>query len=182
MKDKLLLDIASNAIEESFLSATLVHKKKLLATHPTLSKKGAVFVTLTQNGELRGCIGSLVATRSLLDDLVHHAKNAAFRDPRFLPLTHEEFETIEIELSILSEPENLPYKDIEDLKAKIEPNIHGVILQHQGKSATFLPQVWEQLPDFDTFFSHLCQKAGLGQECLEQHPEILTYKARKIKK
>lgn len=182
MEDKILLDIASKAIEEEFLDTSLVDKKALLASYPSLLEQGAVFVTLTLNKELRGCIGSLVATRSLLDDIISHAKNAAFSDPRFLPLSKDEFAKVEIELSVLSEPKNLPYDNIDDLKAKIKPNIHGVILQTKGKSATFLPQVWEQLPSFDIFFSHLCQKAGLSGNCLEQNPEIFTYEVKKIKK
>lgn len=181
MEDIFLLDIAKKAIEEEFCGKNLINTKEILSTNPTLLQKGAVFVTLTLNGELRGCIGSLVATRSLLDDIITHAKNAAFHDPRFLPLSKEEFETTFIELSILSEPKNLPYTDIANLKEKIRPNIDGVILQHNGRSATFLPQVWEQLPPFETFFSHLCQKAGLHTNCLENHPEIFIYQVKKIK-
>lgn len=180
MDKKILLKIANDAIKEEFKKISLIDKDKLLLGYPTLSKKGAVFVTLTQNGELRGCIGSLIATRSLLDDVVTHAKNAAFNDPRFPPLDEKEFAITTIELSILSEPKPLQYKDTEDLKSKIQPNVHGVILQTQRHSATFLPQVWEQLPQFETFFAHLCQKAGLETSCLENHPDIFTYEVEKI--
>lgn len=181
MNDDILLEIAKNAIKEKFTNTSLIDKEKLLQTYPVLAKNGAVFVTLTQNGELRGCIGSLVARRSLLEDLISHAKNAAFEDPRFLPLKKEEFEKTDVEISILSEPKELIYENIEDLKTKIKPNIHGVILQSNGRSATFLPQVWEQLPSFEIFFSHLCQKAGLSEDCLNSHPEIFTYEVKKIK-
>lgn len=180
MDDKILLKIAKDSIKERFLSKTLVDSEKLLKDFPSLSEKGAVFVTLTQNGSLRGCIGSLVARRSLLDDLISHAKNAAFEDPRFPPLSEDEFSKTDVEISILSKAVALEYKDVEDLKSKIKPNAHGVILQLNGKSATFLPQVWEQLRDFETFFSHLCQKAGLGANCLQNHPQIFTYTVRKI--
>ncbi len=180
MQDEILLKIASEAIKEKFLDKPLIDKEKLLKTYPALRKNGAVFVTLTLNNSLRGCIGSLIARRSLLNDLISHAKNAAFYDPRFLPLSEEEFSKTNIEISILSEPEELIYKDINQLKEKIKPNIHGVILQLNGKSATFLPQVWKQLPDFDTFFSQLFQKAGLHQDDLKHHPQIFTYTVYKI--
>lgn len=180
--DNILHKLAFLAIKEEFDGKNLIDKSEILYSYPALSNNGAVFVTLQINSQLRGCIGSLVATRSLLDDIIYHAKNAAFHDPRFLPLSEDEFSKVDIELSILSKPLKITYKDIEDLKQKIKPNIHGVILQKNSKSATFLPQVWEQLTSFDMFFSHLCQKAGLNQTCLEQKPEIFTYTVRKIKK
>ncbi len=180
MNDTLLLEIARKSIEEEFVKKPLINKDELLQKFPNLAKNGAVFVTLTQNGNLRGCIGSLIARRSLLEDLISHAKNAAFEDPRFLPLSKEEFEKTDVEISLLSETSVLNYSDIEDLKSKIKPNVHGVILQLNGRSATFLPQVWEQLPSFELFFSHLCQKAGLRENCLQNHPQIFTYTVRKI--
>lgn len=181
MDEKILLQIAKDSINEKFLGKNIIDKDGLLSQFPELGKDGAVFVTLTQNGSLRGCIGSLVARRSLLDDLISHAKNAAFEDPRFLPLSKEEFSKTNIEISLLSEAVALEYKNIDDLREKIKPNIHGVILQLNGRSATFLPQVWEQLNDFDTFFSHLCQKAGLSANSLQNHPQIFTYTVKKIK-
>ncbi len=180
MYEQTLLQIAKNSIKEQLLNQKIIDKNTLLKEFPALSKKGAVFVTLTQNGQLRGCIGSLKATRSLLDDIISHAKNAAFEDPRFLPLSLDEFKKTKIEVSILSEPKMLQYKDIEDLKQNIQPNIHGVILELNGKSATFLPQVWEQLPNFELFFSHLCQKAGLKFDDIYKHPKIHTYTVKKI--
>ncbi len=180
MDDEVLLKIATDAIKEEFAKKPLLEKDKLLKAYPKLSKNGAVFVTLTQNGELRGCIGSLVARRSLLEDLISHAKNAAFEDPRFLPLKEEEFSRTNIEISILSETEPVYYDNIEDLKQKIKPNVHGVILKLKNRSATFLPQVWEQLDTFEIFFSHLCQKARLCEDCLSEHPQIFTYTVKKI--
>lgn len=141
----------------------------------------ATFVTLTLNGQLRGCIGSLIAGRPLGEDILYNAKSAAFRDPRFAKLTREEFKHIEIELSLLSTPEPLEYKDEEELREKVMPFTHGVILSHQGRQATFLPSVWEQLPDFDSFFLHLSHKAGLPSNVLEMHPDIYLYTATKIK-
>lgn len=152
-----------------------------LSQYPELKEKQACFVTLTQKGQLRGCIGSLIPHRALIDDLIHNAKAAAFQDPRFQKVSLEEMETIEIELSLLSIPALLEYTDIKDLKAKIRPGIDGVILKSGMQQSTFLPQVWEQLPDFDSFFTHLCSKAGLSGSCLDSHPEIYTYQAEKFK-
>jgi len=124
-----------------------------------------------------------VAHRTLIDDLVANAKAAAFSDPRFPSLSLEEFESSDfsLEVSVLSDPKELPYKDIADLKSKIRPNIDGVILKLGNHQATFLPQVWEQLPRFEDFFAHLCHKAGVVPDCLESHPQIFTYEVQKIK-
>jgi len=154
-----------------------------LKTYPSLEENGAVFVTINTepNEQLRGCIGSLQAYRPLYKDIIHNAQAAALRDPRFLPLTVEELEHIKIEVSILSEPQILHYTDIEDLKTKIVPFQDGIVLKLDGKQATYLPQVWEQLPKFDDFFSSLCIKANLGSNCLSQHPEISTYRVKEYK-
>ncbi len=181
MKKTLLLEIAKNSIKSHF-GKTMLETKTLSKDNPQLLEQGAVFVTLTLDGELRGCIGSIIAHRSLLDDLIHNAKAAAFEDPRFPPLSEEEFSKIDIELSLLSMPKEIPYKDIEDLKSKISVNVDGVVLRDGNYQSTFLPQVWEQLPSFDLFFAHLCQKAGLGTDCLLNHPQIFTYQVEKISK
>ncbi|MBU1669377.1 AmmeMemoRadiSam system protein A [bacterium] len=180
MKKELLLSIASEAIQSRF-DNTVIDIAALIQAHPELKKLGAVFVTLKQDGNLRGCIGSLVAHRSLLDDVIQNAKAAAFGDPRFPPLLEEEFEHTDIEISLLSTPQELHYTDREDLKRKIRPQIDGVVLKLGFNQATFLPQVWEDLPDFDLFFAHLCQKAGLrASGCLESHPSISTYQVERI--
>ncbi len=153
-----------------------------LKTYPSLEENGAAFVTInTEQNQLRGCIGSLQAYRPLYEDIIHNAQAAALSDPRFFPLSVEELEHIKIEVSVLSEPKPLTYKDIEDLKSNIVPFQDGVVLKKNGKQATYLPQVWEQLPKFDDFFSSLCMKANLNNDCLSQHPEIFTYRVRKYK-
>lgn len=177
----LLLQLAKHAIDDGLNHTSSIDTNTLLQTYPELCKPQATFVTLTLDGRLRGCIGSLVAHRALLEDLIHNAKAAAFDDPRFYPLSKEEFLHVGIEVSLLSSPEPLHYKDIEDLKSKICVGEDGVILQKKGRKATFLPQVWEQLPTFEQFFGQLCQKAGLEASCLETHPEIWTYKVQKVK-
>ena len=177
-----MLDIAKMAIKEELVKKELIDRKRLLKSHPELSNKGAVFVTIQKRGQLRGCIGSLVAHRTLLDDLISNAKSAAFHDPRFPPLSIEEFEDkdFELEVSILSEPKKLEYSDLNDLRSKIKVGKDGVILKKGGYQATFLPQVWEQLPSFDTFFAHLCQKGGMRADCLNEHPDIYIYHVEKV--
>ena len=180
MNKKLLLRIARDAIMEDLTGFALVDRVKLLASHPWLGEMGAVFVTLSEEGNLRGCIGSIVAHRDLIDDLIINAKAAAFNDPRFPPVSVEELDTLKIEISLLTTPHILGYSDIKDLKAKIRPGIDGVILQQGHHQATYLPSVWEQLPGFEQFFGTLCQKAGLRADCLEYHPTIQVYQAEKI--
>ncbi|MDD2887478.1 MAG: AmmeMemoRadiSam system protein A [Aliarcobacter sp.] len=181
MENHVLLDIAKKSIEKKFDSSIKINKEQLLKDFPFLAQNGATFVTLTLNNQLRGCIGTLQAHRPLLDDLISNAFAAAFEDPRFYELTLDEFKKVKIEISILSTPVEVIYNDIEDLKSKIKPNIHGVILQKDGRRSTFLPQVWEQLPTFEEFFSHLCYKGSFEVNCLDFHPLVFTYEVKKIK-
>ncbi|NOZ91547.1 MAG: AmmeMemoRadiSam system protein A [Epsilonproteobacteria bacterium] len=179
MDKKVLIDIAKEAIESKFNKKT-IDKERLIKENPELAKEGAVFVTLKQHGHLRGCIGSIIAHRPLIDDLIHNAQSSAFNDPRFSPLKESELKDTDIEISLLSPYKEVEYKDIDELKKKIRPNIDGVILKLGLYQATFLPQVWEELPTFELFFAHLCQKAGLNSSCLENHPNIYTYQVEKI--
>lgn len=123
------------------------------------------FVTLHQNQELRGCIGTIEPERALIDNVSENAANAAFRDPRFSPVSLKELDSIDIEISVLTPPKALTFEDGEDLKRQLEPGIHGVILSRDWHRSTFLPQVWEQLPDKEIFLGHLCMKGGMGEEC-----------------
>lgn len=177
----LLLKIARESILEATKGDKRVDREKLLKEYPWLKEKGAVFVTINKNHHLRGCIGSIIAHRRLLDDLIENAKAAALKDPRFNPLQEEELKDIEIEISLLTPPKELQYKDISDLKQKIKKGRDGVIISYNGYQATYLPSVWEQLDSFESFFTTLCQKAGLPSNCLELHPTIYTYEAIKIK-
>ncbi len=130
-----------------------------------LRAPGASFVTLhTKAGALRGCIGSLSAYRPLVEDVQSNALAAAFRDPRFLPVTARELPNLEIEVSVLSEPQPLVFDGPEDLVRKLRPGVDGVVLQKGWHRATFLPQVWEQLPSPETFLEQLCYKAGLPKD------------------
>ncbi len=158
-----------------------VRKREELARRfPELLRERAVFVTLTRQGRLRGCMGSLLPRRPLIDDVIDNARAAAFKDTRFPPLTREELDEVDIEVSLLSLPRPLQWEDETDLRRKLRPGVDGVILRFGGHRATFLPSVWEQLPDFDRFFQHLCLKAGLSADCLRLRPEISIYQAEKV--
>ncbi len=143
-----------------------------------LTQFGASFVTLKLNGELRGCIGSVYPTKPLILDIIDNAKNAAFQDPRFEPLTVEELEGLEISVSILSAIERIDFKDERDLLSKIHP--HGVILVERNKRAVYLPVVWEQLPDKEIFLNSLKEKAGLPPNYFSKTIEAYKFDAIEI--
>lgn len=128
---------------------------------PWLAALGACFVTLTVDGRLRGCIGSIEPHRSLLSDVTHNAQAAAFDDWRFPPLTAAELPRTRIEVSLLSPTEPLLASSPEELLSQLRPGIDGVILSWDGHRGTFLPQVWEQLPEPQDFLTRLKLKAGL---------------------
>ncbi|RUM39737.1 MAG: AmmeMemoRadiSam system protein A [Desulfobulbus sp.] len=147
---------------------------------PDLQAKRGVFVTLNKHGALRGCIGSLVGQESIINGVRRHALNAAFHDTRFPPVTPDEVPDLRIDISVLTKPRPLDYRDDQDLLQKLRPYIDGVILRAPGGAgATFLPQVWEQLPDPQLFLSHLCLKAGLPQTAWRSGQlEIDTYQVQ----
>ncbi len=176
-KREVLLKLARAAIAEEFGIDYGVDKEALRREKPWLNEKGAAFVTLNKKGDgaLRGCIGSIIAHRTLYDDIIENAKSAAFHDPRFVALSPQEFNDITVEVSLLTDPKPLPYSSPEDLKSKLRPGIDGVILKKGNYQATYLPQVWEQLPTFESFMAHLCQKAGMASNCLAQHPDVYVY-------
>ncbi|MFT4171888.1 MAG: AmmeMemoRadiSam system protein A [Rhodocyclaceae bacterium] len=128
-----------------------------------LDGPGATFVTLTRHGVLRGCIGQLQASRTLRDDVRANAVAAALRDPRFAPLTRAEWPTIAVEVSVLGPIRYTPCPDEARALTLIEPGADGVVLSGNGRGATFLPQVWRQLPTAREFLAHLLRKAGLSQ-------------------
>jgi len=137
--------------------------------------KRASFVTLEKDGQLRGCIGSLQAHRPLIADVAANAYAAAFRDQRFAPVSADEFAAIEIKISVLSDPEELTFASEADLLAQIRAGQDGLILQDGARRGTFLPQVWEQLPDIDQFWTHLKGKAGLPQDHWSDSVRVWRY-------
>lgn len=160
---KTLLTLARSTVAAELKRGQALKRPTPLS--PALAEARGCFVTLHQKGALRGCIGIIEATTPLFDNVAENATHAAFRDPRFAALKAHELDQVEFEVSVLTPPRPLAYKDAADLKRLLQPGVHGVILSRGGCRATFLPQVWEQLPQVETFLSHLCRKAGLPGDC-----------------
>jgi len=148
---------------------------------PWLSQQGATFVTLTLDGRLRGCIGSLEAHRPLAEDVRANAQAAAFRDPRFPALNAEEWARCKVEVSLLSRARPIHSADEADLVAQICAGEDGLILEHEGRRATFLPQVWESIPDKQAFLRELVHKAGLPASTRLGRCKVSRYRVKKWK-
>ena len=152
----LVINIAKIILKTSF------SKEKYTINYPqVLDELGACFVTLEKFGQLRGCIGSIVAHQPLIADLAQHAKDAAFNDYRFNPVVENELKDIKVSISILTEPKRIDFNDEEDLLNKMIPNVDGIIIKDGQYQAVYLPVVWEQLPDKREFLNSLKMKAGL---------------------
>jgi AmmeMemoRadiSam system protein A len=147
--------------------------------HAFLHRQGACFVTLTRHGNLRGCIGTLQAHRTLLEDVKANAKAAAFLDPRFEPLTATEFQSTLIEVSLLSRSEPLAFASEAEAIAALRPGIDGVVLQYEEHRGTFLPQVWEQLAEPGAFLANLKRKAGLSPDFWADGIQLARYTVTK---
>lgn len=171
-----LLQLARAAIASRFGAAPAQ-----IPDLPELQEPGATFVTLMLRGDLRGCIGSLAATRPLAEDVMENARNAAFHDPRFPPLSPAEWADTSIEVSLLSPPEALHFKDEADAQAQLRPGVDGVVFTARGRRSTFLPQVWEQLPDPMDFMARLKMKAGLPPDHWGPEVRLERYQVRKWK-
>lgn len=149
--------------------------------HPVwLDVPAATFVTLTLHDALRGCIGTLEAQRTLYDDVIHNARAAAFGDPRFPPLAADELPAVHIEISVLTAPQQLCFTDEADALRRLRPGVDGVIFEYGPYRSTFLPQVWEQLPEPVEFIAHLKQKAGLPAGFWGDGIRLSTYQAEKF--
>jgi len=169
-KGRILLSLARSAISDALgqsLDGFTPHQEDWL------QEKGACFVTLKINGNLRGCIGTLEAYRPLFEDVHANAVAAALHDPRFPPLTIDELAKVNIEISLLSPMQKLDAQSEEEAIAGLSPGKDGVVFQYGSRKATFLPQVWEQLPDAHQFMAHLRIKAGLSPGFW--HPDVLIY-------
>lgn len=156
---RLLLDLARATLREAVANGRVpgVDESKVPAK---IAAPAGCFVTLTKHGQLRGCIGNIQPQSPLWQGVIANAVNAALRDGRFTPVTTNELAEIEIEVSVLTVPQPLEFKSPEDLLAKLQPHRDGVVLQIGGRGATYLPQVWEQLPDKVMFLNTLAEKAG----------------------
>ncbi len=171
----ILLKLARQALEEGVRGKPL-SPLELNTLPPCLREPGASFVTLTRDGQLRGCVGTLEAYQPLAEDVREHAIAAALNDPRFPPVTPEEVPHLRIEISCLTSPQPLEYTSPEELLTLLRPGIDGVVLRRGWRRATFLPQVWKQLPDPETFLDHLCLKMGLPAGCWrEGKMEVFVY-------
>ena len=164
-----------------------LHKEELPPVDPdalpeSLSGDGACFVTLTKRGALRGCIGTLEPRRLLVEDVRANAAAAAFSDPRFPAVSVEELHDLQIELSVLSASQPLSYDGPDDLIAKLRPGVDGVVIESGWNRATFLPQVWEKLPDPHEFLKQLCRKAFLGADAYHRPGlKVYVYQVEKFK-
>lgn len=138
--------------------------------------QAACFVTLNTHGQLRGCIGHLSAIQPLVDDVAENAFSAAFKDPRFSPLSDKELDDIEIEISVLTPAEQMTFTDEQDLLSQIQPGIDGLILEDGFNRGTFLPSVWESLPDKQDFWTHLKLKAGLSPAHWSDSVQVSRYR------
>jgi AmmeMemoRadiSam system protein A len=173
-------------------TALLVRARNAIATeldlplrdepaHDALARPGATFVTLRREGRLRGCIGRLEAgAHSLEVDVRRNARSAAFEDPRFAPLAAHEWPGLEVEVSVLDAPQALAVLDEAHALTVLEPGVDGVIFEWRGRRATFLPQVWEQLPEPGQFMAQLKRKAGLGSDFWHAEVRLARYRVRKF--
>ncbi len=179
---RLLIGLARHAISQKLGDDASMEDFSTLESAlqaDSFQKHFGTFVTLKMRGRLRGCIGNLTATESVLESIRHNAVNAAFHDPRFPALTRNELDQTEIEVSILSVPQPLSYRDGQDLIRKLRVNVDGAIIRKGYRSATFLPQVWEQLPRPEDFLTHLCLKAGLPSDFWQgSELEVSTYQVQ----
>ena len=176
-----LLKIARHTLEEKIRGEKHLPLNSPPQTTPLLQADGATFVTLTINGQLRGCIGTLEPYHPLAEDVREHALSAALNDYRFPQVQADELDQIKIEISRLTAPIPLDYTDSNDLLTKLRPNIDGVVLMDGHRRATFLPQVWAQLPNAEDFLSHLCQKMGASED-LWRHKkmDVLIYQVEEF--
>jgi len=170
-RGRLLLTLAREALEEAF-SLRAMRTGEL---EPWLEEEAATFVTLRRAGKLRGCIGTLTPRRSLFEDVRKNARVAAFDDPRFPALTVGELEEIDIEVSLLSPVEPIDFDGEEDLLACLRPGVDGLVLEHGFHRGTFLPQVWDQLPEPRDFLRGLKRKAGLEKDFWAEDVRVSRY-------
>ena len=175
-----LLRLARQALETG-VGGLPLPTLDLSALTPILQAEGASFVTLTVDGELRGCVGALASYQPLAEDVREHAVAAALEDYRFPQVQENELTKIKIEVSRLTVPAPLEYKDADDLLAKLRPGVDGVILRDGSRRATFLPQVWEKIPDKAAFLANLCYKMGAAPDTWKnKHLDVLIYQVEEF--
>lgn len=177
---QVLLNMARKALEDAVCGKQL-EPLELELISPCLQEPGATFVTLRRQGELRGCIGALEAYQSLAEDVREHAIAAGLQDYRFSPVTPEELREITIEISRLTPSQQLEYENYDDLERELFSRKEGVILRDGARRATFLPQVWEKLPNPAMFLNSLCMKMGLAPDSWRQRKmEVWLYQVEEF--
>lgn len=179
MSQSLLLKIARESITEVFEAQHTIDKTKLFEDYPVLKEPLAAFVSIYLDNELRGLSGSVNPSSSLLEEIIYHAKVAAFQDKHFAPLSVSQYLKSKIELSLLTPLHELNYTDIEDLRSKVTPAQDGLSISLGNKNAVLLPQFWSKLSSFDAFFEHLLAKAGLNKKDLDSYPKIYSFQVEK---
>jgi AmmeMemoRadiSam system protein A len=167
------------AIARESLAAALRLGAEAPRDEPWLRETGATFITLRERGDLRGCVGSLRAYRPLLDDVRSNARAAAFSDTRFPPVQAREYGEISMEVSLLSPCEPCEFGCEEEALAQLRPGVDGIIFEVGERRSTFLPQVWEQLPDPWDFLAHLKRKAGLPPAFWDPAVKLWRYRVTK---
>lgn len=171
-----IINLVKTVLKTSFT------KEKITINYPqVLDEFGACFVTLEKFGQLRGCIGSIIAHQPLIFDLVNHSKDAAFNDHRFNPVIESELDDIKVSISLLTEPKKMEFSNEQDLLNKMVPNVDGIIIKDKGYQAVYLPVVWEQIPDKKEFLNSLKMKAGLSPNYFSNTFEAYRFETIYIK-
>ncbi len=178
-RGQVLIGVARRELDRTLGRLAEPEEDDAWGDEPWLFEPGAVFVTLQSHGALRGCVGSLFAARPLIEDVRRNAVAAALRDSRFSPVSGEELDGLEIEVTELSEPVPMRFTSEADALAQLRPGEDGVVLRWGGRRATFLPQVWDSLPEPREFLAHLKRKAGLADDFWDDAVELDRYSAHK---
>ena len=179
MSQSLLLKIARESITEVFEAQNIIDRKSLLIDHPILNEPLAAFVSLYIDKELRGESGYVQAQSSLLEEIIYHAKTAAFQDKRFEPLKVSEYLQTQVELSLLTPLEEIPYLDVNDLYTKIKIGLDGIYISTGTQNGSLLPSYWSQYPNTHDFIMHLLHSCQLNESDLLKHPKVYRFQVEK---
>ncbi len=179
MSQSLLLQLARESITEVLEAQNRIDKEALFEQYPLLKEPISSFVSIYLDNELRGSRGTITPRHSLLDDIIHNAKAAAFEDTRFSPLKTSEYLRSSIELSLLIEPKEITYRDIDELRQKLSQGKEALIFAAGGNKTDFLPQVWSESSSFEEYLARLLQEAGLEAKQMRHHPKIFSFQIEK---
>lgn len=182
MDSTVLFKIARESIKTYLISGKKADFTEVIKVYPQLLQKQGSFVTVYVEGNLRGCVGKIEGDGPLYKDITDNAVDAAFFDTRFMPVRSEEIPKLHIEISLLEKPKKLDYSDENDLLTKLSAKKEGVLLQFMGRRSTFLPQVWEKIPNAKNFLKELAHKGGFAEDIWkEKDCQIFTYSTLVLK-